>query len=854
MLGVITERNPAVLWTGTIEIGTADASETMVQAEKVRLLYGSSLVLLINLVTGPIAGAMLWPVYPAWMLGTWTGLLVIVVAARVWLLRRFKQRQPAPANADSWARRFAIGATATGCLWGALASVVFMTNDSSYYLFVVFAIGGMVAGAALRNCAFLPAFYGFALCAFLPMVAALLIKGGFPALPMGLLLAAFSLVLMLAGRDNNRWIADSVRAKLKLTRANDELQRLTLNLREEASQRELAAVALEQSNARLQAIGESAQDAIVILDSDGKVAHWNPAAERIFGYTAAEIVGRDYHSTLIPEPLRAKAIAGYKLFVQSGQGEVVGKTQTLNALHKNGSEFPVELSVSALRFGNTWHSLGIVRDVRDRVSAEAQLREREGELKKAQRLARVGSWEWSPQTRVFKWSEEIYHLFRGDPGSLAHTLEDLARVLTPESFARASAAFAALQRTGEPAEIDVEVIPAENRAPGWFSIRGQGERGPNNGLVRIHGTVQDITTRKLAEQRIAQLHAELAQKVEVLRQHEQNMAAIAKLNDILQACHSRNEAYPIVATTASNLFPHANGALAVTATGTHELKTVAQWGADQLMAADLTFDDCWALRSGKTYGVSPSSTGMPCRHFAATPPTAYVCVPLTVYGETTGLLHLSFPSNQSAGEDLMHLIVTFGDVVKLSLANLKLRETLSEQAMRDQLTTLFNRHYLAETLPREIRRAERANAHLSVAMLDIDRFKDFNDTHGHDAGDAVLRDLGKILGERFRAGDIACRYGGEEFLLVLPDCDLACAKPRLQAICSEIRQRTFQFKGEALPRVTVSVGLAELRDDVRSAETLIAAADAALYSAKRNGRDRVEISTGEKPRLAQSVS
>jgi diguanylate cyclase (GGDEF)-like protein len=186
-------------------------------------------------------------------------------------------------------------------------------------------------------------------------------------------------------------------------------------------------------------------------------------------------------------------------------------------------------------------------------------------------------------------------------------------------------------------------------------------------------------------------------------------------------------------------------------------------------------------------------------------------------------------------------MLAFGDVVKLSLSNLELRETLSKQAMRDQLTTLFNRHYLAETLPREIYRAQRNHMTLCLSMLDIDHFKVFNDAYGHDAGDVILRELGALLGGSLRASDIACRYGGEEFLLVLPDCDLNGARARLRQIRLEIKRKTIVFHGQALPSVTMSVGLAQLGGDLASADALITAADEALYAAKRNGRDRIEI-------------
>jgi two-component system cell cycle response regulator len=128
-----------------------------------------------------------------------------------------------------------------------------------------------------------------------------------------------------------------------------------------------------------------------------------------------------------------------------------------------------------------------------------------------------------------------------------------------------------------------------------------------------------------------------------------------------------------------------------------------------------------------------------------------------------------------------------------------------------------------------------------MAMMDIDNFKSFNDTHGHDAGDLVLKELGVLLRDSLRAGDIACRYGGEEFLLVLPECDLCAAQTLLQQICSNMGRKTFVFQKHALPAVTMSVGLSQLDRDLSSQESIISAADDALYKAKRDGRNRIEI-------------
>ncbi len=363
-------------------------------------------------------------------------------------------------------------------------------------------------------------------------------------------------------------------------------------------------------------------------------------------------------------------------------------------------------------------------------------------------------------------------------------------------------------------------------------------------------TFLDITERRRSEEEIANLNAQMTATIAVLRRHERDQSTIAKLSDLLQSCHSRAEAFPIIATTAANLFPNTNGALSHVKSGTREVDTVVQWGKDQTTLPQFSFDDCWGLRSGQRYEVGAPGTGTICSHFKSPPAGPYVCLPLTAQGETSGLLHLKLAPDSVVNEELRQLMQSFGDVVKLSLTNLKLRDTLSEQALRDQLTSLFNRHYLAETMPREIRRAQRNKKALSVAMLDIDHFKDFNDVHGHDAGDVVLKEIGLFLQEALRAGDIACRYGGEEFLLVLPECDLKSARVRLEQLALEIKHRSLTFRGKVLANVTISAGVAQLSGNLTSAGALITAADEALYAAKHNGRDRVESFAAEIPHLA----
>jgi GAF domain-containing protein len=419
--------------------------DASVGVEQVRLLYGSPIIVLINPINACIVAALLWPMYPVEVIIGWVGLFVVVIGARVLLAYRFRRQQQPVQDAGRWGLSFAFGAFVTGCLWGLLVSIIFVTDDPVYHVFVLFVLGGMTAGAAMQSSAYLPAFYGFAVPALLPMIVMLLTKEGAHSGAMALLLTTFAAVLLIMGRDNNRRITENIRLRIEQGALNEELRR-----------------------------------------------------------------------------------------------------------------------------------------------------------------------------------------------------------------------------------------------------------------------------------------------------HEQDMLAIARLSDMLQSCHSLTEAYPIIALTANNVFPEMSGALALIEGETHTLKTVIQWGTNQVISPQFVSDDCWALRVGRSYEVSGPGNGAACRHFKSVPSGPYVCLPLIVQGETSGLLHLNIAAGDVISEELHRQMLSFGDVVKLSLSNLKLRESLIEQAMRDQLTGLFNRHYLVETLPREIQRAQRNGAPLTIAMLDIDHFKMFNDTQGHDAGDFVL--------------------------------------------------------------------------------------------------------------------
>jgi diguanylate cyclase (GGDEF)-like protein len=269
---------------------------------------------------------------------------------------------------------------------------------------------------------------------------------------------------------------------------------------------------------------------------------------------------------------------------------------------------------------------------------------------------------------------------------------------------------------------------------------------------------------------------------------------------------------------------------------------VATWGQDPPTVLFFAPDECWSVRRGRLHQVENPQEALSCRHVPQTVADGYLCMPLIAQGETLGVLHVQFrsqPEAQMAGLPVARdqLALTVAEDMALALANLRLRESLRSQAIRDPLTGLFNRRYMEETLNREFNRVKRQGVSLGVIMMDLDHFKDYNDTFGHSAGDELLSALGNLLKSQIRGEDIACRYGGEEFLFILPGASLEVTLGRAESLLQAVKEIHLHYQG--LKPTTLSLGVAVYPDHGYTGLEIIKAADAALYGAKQTGRDRV---------------
>jgi diguanylate cyclase (GGDEF)-like protein/PAS domain S-box-containing protein len=368
-------------------------------------------------------------------------------------------------------------------------------------------------------------------------------------------------------------------------------------------------------------------------------------------------------------------------------------------------------------------------------------------------------------------------------------------------------------------------------------------RNRHGKTAAISAITRDIGERKRAEAAIRTANEKLQRQAHQLK-------LLAEMGTLLHASSKPADAYAVAARFAQQLIPGSSGAVFAYLVPTHELEAVSRWGEVQAGERDfLAFDDCRALRTGHAHFVEDWRTSLLCRHLPEPPPACYLCVPMISHGETYGLLHLRLrpPGQASAGGAPLEPVefpwpaTSIAEQLALAVGNMQLREALRSQSIRDPLTGWLNRRYMEETLEREILRASRARHPLAVFMLDVDHFKEFNDSVGHQAGDIMLQNLCQTLKSHVRDEDVACRYGGDEFVLVLPGTTDKQAEKRAEEMRKAVAELGQQYLGKLPGLLTLSIGIATFPTDGNTFQQLLRAADGALFLAKSEGRNRVRL-------------
>ncbi len=570
---------------------------------------------------------------------------------------------------------------------------------------------------------------------------------------------------------------------------------------------------------------------IVITNTFGIIEYVNQAFLATTGYTKDEVIGQNprfLQSGLTPaetyEDLWRTIFVG-----QTWRGEFCNRTKT-------GELYWEIASVSCIRdqHGKITHFLGVKEDITARKHDQERIADALAFNKTILDSSPFGILIYKASGRCIsanaaagvitgKTHEELLaHDFHASKSWKASGLYRAA-MKTLETGDPVSAAVHCQISTGRELWLNYTFNP--------FMIGGE--------LHLLH-MFQDDSLRQKAEEELKLTNEKLEVIVKDLEVSRNNSDLLRQLGDMLQICHEVKEAFDIIEPFIPSLFPDSTGTLYMLDANLRTVSAVLSWGGQVDSDPVFSLENCWSLRSNQTHFTNTALPGPKCKYMDESFSGIYLDLPLTASGETIGLFHLEWSGLKNLPTQVQSLAQIMTEHIALALANIRLRERLVYQSVRDPLTGAFNRRYMEETLAREVMRARRYNKSLGLMMIDIDYFKKFNDTYGHAAGDLVLKNLSTLLATNVRTSDIVCRMGGEEFLVILTDASSEIVHERAESIRQAVAALKLVYDDQPLGPMTVSIGVAMHPEQGSSEEVLLRRADDALYLAKNSGRNRVE--------------
>lgn len=354
------------------------------------------------------------------------------------------------------------------------------------------------------------------------------------------------------------------------------------------------------------------------------------------------------------------------------------------------------------------------------------------------------------------------------------------------------------------------------------------------GLILMAGerSMRQIRAWAASEQELQESQRALMREVKLL----------SELNEWLQTSRSLDELFDMVTTFMTRLMPGSAGSVYVYSNSRDVLDGACAWNGETYHT-HIKPEACWSLRRGRAYAFGESEINFACEHVEPHDGHPYFCLPILAHGETVGLMHLR-PSEGTGTEEFLatrKLAQMAAEQISLAIANARMRDQLHDQSVRDPLTGLFNRRHFTESLRKQVDAAARKKAVFSLVSVDVDHFKKFNDNHGHDAGDMVLRAVGSALEGACDGNELACRLGGEEFMILLPEMATEQAVERAETIRTAVEGIAVRYGEKTLPRITISLGVASYPDQGAIPQDLMKSADDALYDAKAKGRNQTSV-------------
>jgi diguanylate cyclase (GGDEF)-like protein len=262
------------------------------------------------------------------------------------------------------------------------------------------------------------------------------------------------------------------------------------------------------------------------------------------------------------------------------------------------------------------------------------------------------------------------------------------------------------------------------------------------------------------------------------------------------------------------------------------------WGDERIRTSKEIFSqsECWALRRGKFNLLSSGKSGLVCSHLIQPVSGTHLCVPLFGQGEVVGILHIYALENISPEDQQISEIIA--RTLGFALNNLSIKQRLTHENLRDGMTQLFNQSYMETITEQRLAEAERSGEPLSVIFLDIDNFKSYNSRYGHVTANIVIQELAKLLLKSIRSFDIPCRWGGEEFVIVMPNMTLEVLRKRVEQLRVDVEQMQLRDGDQILQGITASFGIAVSESGI-TVKDFLNRANQAMLEAKRTGKNRV---------------
>jgi diguanylate cyclase (GGDEF)-like protein/PAS domain S-box-containing protein len=603
---------------------------------------------------------------------------------------------------------------------------------------------------------------------------------------------------------------------------------------EDIGARKGAELATQAEKQLLERLINSSLDGIFAFDRDGFITVWNPGMERIFGVSIKEALGRPvfkacpFFKDLGEDANIAAALKGEKALSRDKSYTIPGTNR-----QKFFEGFYGPMLVA--RDGEVTGGLAIFRDVTERKLAEEAKKISENRYQELFENAYdlVYTHDLAGKiTSINKAAERITGYSRAEALQMK-----FSQFVAPE-FRQIAQKMIDHQIADElPATQELDILTKD----GSIATLEMGNRliFQQGKPVGIQGIARDISERKKTQEALQQANKKLESWVQDLEQRTREMTLLSEMGDILRACLTTEEVYEVIARVAQEVFPVLGGALYVLGPLRNIVEAVAEWGDTSKMELTFAPDECWALRRGRVHWVEDTRVGLLCRHLHTPPPKGYMCVPMMAQSEAVGILHLTQPEDAQMPEAKQRLAMALAEHVAMALSNLRLHETLRNQSIRDQMTGLFNRSFMEESLELEIRRAVRTQQPLSAIMLALDNFQALTENFGLDVGDTILRRTGMLLQANVRKGDVACRFSGQTFILILPQTGFEASQKRATALLDLVRGLEVKKETEVVGHISASVGLAVYPSNGQTSEALLRSAEAALNRARSSGGNRV---------------